>query len=59
MLKGLSNKKLHEISVITDFLKDKNIKHILEIGGGKGNLSFVLCYLYQTKALSIDMNKEF
>ena len=42
-MKGFCTKKLHEISTINAYIKTKEISKILEIGGGKGNLSFILC----------------
>ena len=60
-LKGLNGKKLHEISVI-DHLVDSiepKIESIIEIGGGKGNLSYVLCKRQGIRALSIDLEKSF
>ena len=54
----MNYKKIHEISVINHFISN-NIKikptKILEIGGGKGNLSFVLCLEQNIKAISIDL----
>ena len=32
---------------------------MLEIGGGKGNLSYVMCLLENKKAVSVDMESEF
>jgi hypothetical protein len=32
---------------------------MLEIGGGKGNLSYVMCLMEDKKAISLDMNAEF
>ena len=58
-IKGINNKKLHEISKITKFLEKDAPQNILEIGGGKGNLSYVLCKTFGTSGISIDMNKEF
>ena len=56
-VRGINPKKLHEISAITKFFQDDTPTKVLEIGGGKGNLSFVLCKTYGTHAVSIDMNK--
>jgi ubiquinone/menaquinone biosynthesis C-methylase UbiE len=58
-IKGINHKKLHEISTITKFLEKDIPLNVLEIGGGKGNLSYMLCKTYGTSACSIDMNKEF
>jgi cyclopropane fatty-acyl-phospholipid synthase-like methyltransferase len=58
-LKNIMGKKLHEISTINQFLKEKKVSQVLEIGGGKGNLSYVLCKEQDISAISIDMNEEF
>ena len=42
-IKGFCDKKLHEISTINHYLRTKEVNKILEIGGGKGNLSYILC----------------
>jgi len=44
-LEGINSKKLHEISVIEQFIStvDPKVESVIEIGGGKGNLSYVLC----------------
>jgi 16S rRNA A1518/A1519 N6-dimethyltransferase RsmA/KsgA/DIM1 with predicted DNA glycosylase/AP lyase activity len=41
-MKGFCDKKLHEVSTINHYLKAKTVTKVLEIGGGKGNLSYVL-----------------
>ena len=60
-LKGLNGKKLHEISVINKFVSEiePKVSSIIEIGGGKGNLSYVLCTQQGIRALSLDMEKKF
>lgn len=58
-LKGINGKKLHEISIIHKFLTEKEFECMLEIGGGKGNLSYIMCLLEDKKAVSVDMESEF
>lgn len=60
-LKGLNGKKLHEISVIEHYMgrQEPKVHKIIEIGGGKGNLSYVLCVRQDIQGLSIDLEQSF
>ena len=58
-LKGICAKKLHELSSVCAFLEPLEFNTMLEIGGGKGNLSYLLCLKKNISAVSVDMDKEF
>lgn len=56
-------KKKHEIQIIAQLIKkikqDHNFSHLVDIGGGIGNLSRVLAHHYNTECISLDINEEF
>lgn len=58
----VSGKKMHEIQRIISALSHLGIKkndHFIEIGGGKGHLSRILCLYHGLNATSLDTNAYF
>lgn len=55
----MSLKKQHEIGVIKEEIKDKKIKHLIDIGSGAGHLSSYLLWDSNLKSLCIDQSSEF
>ena len=55
-MKSIKGKKLHEFSTVLKFLGTKKFTKLLEIGGGKGNLSYLVCKEMDVSAVSVDMN---
>ena len=58
-MKSIKGKKLHEFSTVLKFLETKKFTKLLEIGGGKGNFSYLVCKQMDVSAVSVDMNSDF
>jgi hypothetical protein len=54
----MNQKKIHEVSQISKYLKSEKLGHIIDIGGGVGHLCQHLIQYNQATATSIDMNQE-
>lgn len=59
LLKKINLKKQHEIAIINDQLKEKEIKQITDIGSGAGHLSSILLHGNKRESLCIDQEEKY
>jgi hypothetical protein len=58
-LKGITLKKSHEILRIMDLLKEYKFEKVIDIGGGKGHLSFLMAkYFNNQEYICIDQDEN-
>lgn len=58
-INGITSKKSHEIKRIINILKDYKFDNVIDIGSGKGHLSFIMAkYLSNQSYLCIDQDEK-
>ncbi len=57
-LSKITGKKLHELSAVNEFAREKKLSRIIDFAGGKGHLSYILSKEQGLQCTSIDSNLE-
>lgn len=62
-LEGITGKKLHEISQLSQFIpikmKENHLERVVDFASGKGHLAYILASEYKIPSLCIDSESEF